>query len=273
MKKLYGYPNSLYRVQTKYCGGCGHGVIHRIITGLIDEMGLQGKTIITNPVGCAIWADLYFNTDTVQPPHGRTPAAATGIKRILPDHLVICYQGDGDIAAIGTAEMIHAANRGEKFTTVFVNNAIYGMTGGQMAPTTLVGQKASTAPRGRDPGEAGMGYPIRVCEVLAQLEGSRYLARGAVNTPANIRKTRTYIRKAFEAQMSGEGFSLVEVLSPCPTNWGMNAERAMDWLEDNMIPAFPLGEVKNTLGQAGGAQREAARVNGGPESAAQQGAA
>jgi 2-oxoglutarate ferredoxin oxidoreductase subunit beta len=250
MKKLHGYPESLYKVPTKYCGGCGHGVIHRIITELVDEMGLREKTVITNPVGCAIWADLYFDFDSVQPPHGRTPAAATGVKRILPDHLVICYQGDGDMAAIGTAEMIHAANRGEKFTTIFVNNAIYGMTGGQMAPTTLVGQKAATAPGGRDPIEAGMGYPIRVSELLSGLEGTRYIARGAVNNAANVRKTRQYIRKAFEAQMRGVGFTMVEVLSPCPTNWSMDPAAAVDWLEHNMIPVFPLGEIKNTLDDA-----------------------
>jgi 2-oxoglutarate ferredoxin oxidoreductase subunit beta len=242
-----GYPKSLYPVATKYCAGCGHGVIHRIITELVDGMGLREKAIITNPVGCAIWADLYFDFDSVQPPHGRTPAAATGIKRILPDHLVICYQGDGDMAAIGTAEMIHAANRGEKFTTIFVNNAIYGMTGGQMAPTTLIGQKAVTAPGGRDPDAAGMGYPIRVSELLSTLEGSRYIARGAVNNPANVRKTRGYIKKALEAQMRGIGFTMVEILSPCPTNWGMEPVESVEWLEQNMIPVFPLGEIKNTL--------------------------
>ncbi|MDR0623178.1 MAG: 2-oxoglutarate oxidoreductase [Treponema sp.] len=251
MKKLHGYPESLYRVQTKYCGGCGHGVIHRIITELVDEMGLRERAIITNPVGCAIWADLYFDFDSVQPPHGRTPAAATGVKRVLPDHLVICYQGDGDMAAIGTAEMIHAANRAEKFTTIFVNNAIYGMTGGQLAPTTLVGQKAATAPGGRDPDAAGMGYPIRVSELLATLEGARYIARGAVNNAANARKTKQYIRRAFEAQMRGEGFTMVEVLSPCPTNWSMDPVQAVEWLENNMIPVFPLGEIKNTLAGAG----------------------
>ena len=250
MKKLHGYPESLCKTETKYCAGCGHGVIHRIITELIDEMGLRKRAVITNPVGCSIWADLYFDFDSVQPPHGRTPAAATGIKRVLPDHLVICYQGDGDLAAIGTAEMIHAANRGEKFTTIFVNNAIYGMTGGQMAPTTLIGQRASTAPHGRDPGAAGMGYPIRVCELLAQLEGTRYIARGAVNSAANVRKTRGYIKKAFQAQMSGIGFTMVEVLSPCPTNWNKEPVEAIQWLEENMIPAFPLGEVKNTLNAA-----------------------
>ncbi len=234
-------PESLYPVQTKYCGGCGHGVITRILCELIDA------------VGCAIWADLYFDTDTVQPPHGRTPAAATGIKRVLPDHTVICYQGDGDMAAIGTAEMIHAANRGEKFTTIFVNNAIYGMTGGQMAPTTLIGQKAATAPYGRDPVEAGMGYPIRVCELLATLDGTRYIARGAVNTAANVRKTKGYIKKALEAQARGIGFTMVEILSPCPTNWSMEPVQAVEWLEKEMIPVFPLGEVKNTLDTAGSA--------------------
>jgi len=243
-KKLYGHPDSLYSVPTKYCGGCGHGIIHRIITGLIDEMGLREKTVITNPVGCSIWADLYFDTDTVQPAHGRTPAAATGIKRVLPDHLVICYQGDGDMAAIGTAEMIHAANRGEKFTTIFVNNAIYGMTGGQMAPTTLVGQKATTSPLGRDPIEAGMGYPIRVCELLATLDGSAYIARGAVNNAVNVRKTRNYIREALRLQMSGVGFTMVEVLSQCPTGWSMEPAESVEWLAQNMIPVFPLGEIK-----------------------------
>lgn len=247
MKIVAQHPKSLVPVITKYCAGCGHGVIHRIICEIIDEMGLQTKSIVTNPVGCAIWADLYFDFDSVQPAHGRTPAAATGIKRVLPDHLVICYQGDGDLAAIGTAEIIHAANRGEKFTTIFVNNAIYGMTGGQMAPTSLVGQKAATAPRGRDPNEAGMGYPIRVLEMLATLEGTRYLARGSVDTAANVRKLKNYIRTAFKAQMNGIGFSMVEILSPCPTNWGLDCEQSIDWLSSNMIPQFPLGEIKNTL--------------------------
>jgi 2-oxoglutarate ferredoxin oxidoreductase subunit beta len=247
MQKRYGHPQSLHNIQTKYCAGCGHGVIHRIITEIIDEMGIRERAIITNPVGCAIWADLYFDFDSVQPAHGRTPAAATGVKRALPDHLVICYQGDGDMAAIGTAEMIHAANRGEKFTSIFVNNAIYGMTGGQMAPTTLVGQKATTAPYGRDPDGAGMGYPIRVAELLAQLQGTRYLARGAVNNAANVRKTKSFIKKALEAQMNGIGFTMVEVLSQCPTNWGMEPVQSVEWLEQNMLPVFPLGEIKNTL--------------------------
>jgi 2-oxoglutarate ferredoxin oxidoreductase subunit beta len=247
MKLVNGHPKSLTKVQTKYCAGCGHGVIHRLIAELIDEMGMQTRSIVTNPVGCAIWADLYFDFDTVQPAHGRTPAAATGIKRVLPDHLVICYQGDGDLAAIGTAEIIHAANRGEKFTVIFVNNAIYGMTGGQMAPTTLVGQKAATAPDGRDPVGQGMGYPIRVCELLATLEGTRYLARGSVDTPAHVVKTKEYIKKAFQAQMDGIGFTMVEILSPCPTNWGMDAVESVDWIASTMSKHYPLGEIKNEL--------------------------
>jgi 2-oxoglutarate ferredoxin oxidoreductase subunit beta len=255
MKKLAGHPESLVPLQTKYCAGCGHGVTHRLVCEVVDEMGLRTKAIITNPVGCSVYADLYFDFDSVQPAHGRTPAAATGIKRMLPDHLVICYQGDGDLAAIGTAEMIHAANRGEKFTTIFVNNAIYGMTGGQMAPTTLIGQKATTAPHGRDAdGIAGMGYPIRVLEMIATLGGTRYLARGSVNTPANVRKLKGYIRKALAAQMAGIGFSMVEVLSPCPTNWGMEPVQAIEWLEKNMIPFYPLGEIKNELPGEGAAK-------------------
>jgi 2-oxoglutarate ferredoxin oxidoreductase subunit beta len=250
MEIAYKHPKSLKSIQTKYCPGCGHGVIHRIIAEVVDEMGLQTSAIITNPVGCSIYADMYFDFDSVQPAHGRTPAASTGIKRMLPDHLVICYQGDGDLAAIGTAEIIHAANRAEKFTTIFVNNAIYGMTGGQMAPTTLVGQHATTAPEGRDPINAGMGYPIRVCELLASLEGTKYLARGAVNNMVNIRRTKKYIRKAFEAQMRGEGFTMIEILSQCPTNWQMNPVESVEWLEKNMIPYYPLGEIKDTLSTA-----------------------
>jgi len=247
VEPLYGHPKSLLPIQTKYCPGCGHGVIHRLITEVIDEMGMQEKSIIMNPVGCSIWASLYFDFDSVQVPHGRTPAGATGVKRMKPDHLVICYQGDGDLAAIGTAEAVHAANRGEKFTTIFVNNAIYGMTGGQMAPTTLVGQKATTAPYGRDPIEAGMGYPIRVLEMLATLGGTKYLARGAVNNAVNIRKTKQYIKKAFEAQMRGEGSTMVEILSQCPTNWAMDPQESVQWVADNMIPFYQLGEIKNEL--------------------------
>jgi 2-oxoglutarate/2-oxoacid ferredoxin oxidoreductase subunit beta len=247
MEVIYAHPKSLYPVPSKYCPGCGHGVIHRLIAEVIDELGLQEKSILMNPVGCSIWADLYFDFDSVQVPHGRTPAGATGVKRMRPDRLVVCYQGDGDLAAIGTAEIVHAANRGEKFTTIFVNNAIYGMTGGQMAPTTLVGQKATTAPDGRDPEGAGMGYPIRVCEMLATLGGTRYIARGSVDGAANVRKTKQYIKRAFEAQMRGEGFTMVEILSPCPTNWQMSPAAAVDWLAGNMIPFYKLGEIKDEI--------------------------
>jgi 2-oxoglutarate/2-oxoacid ferredoxin oxidoreductase subunit beta len=255
MQAIYKHPKSLLNTQSKYCPGCGHGVIHRLVAEAMDELGVQDRTIFLNPVGCAIWADLYFDCDTVQVPHGRTPAGATGVKRMRPDHLVVCYQGDGDLAAIGTAEIVHAANRGEKFTVVFVNNAIYGMTGGQMAPTTLVGQVATTAPHGRDPDVAGMGYPIRVIEMLATLTGTKYLARGAVDTAANVRKTKQYIKKAFEAQLRGEGFTMVEVLSPCPTNWQMSPIEAVDWLKGNMIPYYGLGEIKDEL--AAGAETAA----------------
>jgi len=258
MEAIYKHPESLIDVQSKYCPGCGHGVIHRMIAEAIDELGARDRTILMNPVGCSIWADLYFDCDSVQVPHGRTPAGATGVKRMLPDHLVICYQGDGDLAAIGTAEIVHAANRGEKFTVIFVNNAIYGMTGGQMAPTTLVGQKATTAPRGRDPDVAGMGYPIRVIEMLATLEGTKYLARGSVDTPANARKTKQYIKKAFEAQERGQGFTMVEILSACPTNWQMSPVEAIEWLRANMVSAFPLGEIKNELDAAAAAAKAGA---------------
>jgi 2-oxoglutarate ferredoxin oxidoreductase subunit beta len=250
MEVAYGHPKSIKAIQSKYCPGCGHGVIHRLIAEAIDELGMQERSIIMNPVGCSIWADLYFDFDSVQVPHGRTPAGATGVKRMRPDNLVICYQGDGDLAAIGTAEIVHAANRGEKFTTIFVNNAIYGMTGGQMAPTTLVGQKATTAPRGRDPDIAGMGYPIRVCEMLATLAGARYIARGSVDSAANVRKTKQFIKRAFEAQLRGIGFTMVEILSPCPTNWQMSPAAAADWVASDMIPFYRLGEIKNEIGGA-----------------------
>jgi 2-oxoglutarate ferredoxin oxidoreductase subunit beta len=243
-----GFPSSMERAQTKYCAGCGHGVIHRIMGEIVDELGCADRVVLLNPVGCSIWANLYFKFDSVQAAHGRTPAAATGVKRALPDHLVICYQGDGDLAAIGTAESVHAANRGEKFTTIYVNNAIYGMTGGQMAPTTLIGQKATTAPRGRQ--AEGAGEPIAVLEMLAALKGTRYLARGAVNTPANIRKTKQYMKRAFELQLAGKGFTMVEVLSQCPTNWGMSPAESVDWVGEAMVPVFPLGVIKDEEAKA-----------------------
>ncbi len=226
-----------------YCPGCTHGVIHRLVAEVIEEMGLQEKAVGVAPVGCAVFAYNYFNCDMFEAAHGRAPAVATGIKRSRPDACVFTYQGDGDLASIGAAEIVHAAHRGEKITTIFVNNAIYGMTGGQMAPTTLVGQKTTTSPYGRD--EAWCGKPIRVSEMLATIEGAAYIERVALNTNANIIKAKKAIRKAFECQMSGKGFAMVEVLSTCPTNWGLSPVEAMKWLEENMIPYYPLGVFKD----------------------------
>ena len=226
-----------------YCPGCTHGVIHRLVAEVIDEMGLQEKAVGVAPVGCAVFAYNYFNCDMFEAAHGRAPAVATGIKRARTDACVFTYQGDGDLASIGTAEIVHAAHRGEKITTIFVNNAIYGMTGGQMAPTTLVGQKTTTSPYGRD--EAWCGKPLRVSEMLATIEGSAYIERVALNNNANIIRAKKAIRKAFECQMSGKGFSMIEILSTCPTNWGLSPVEAMKWLEDNMIPYYPLGVYKD----------------------------
>ena len=225
-----------------YCPGCGHGIVHRLVAECIDELGIGERTIGVVPVGCAENGYKYFNIDTQEAAHGRAPAVATGIKRVNPNNVVFTYQGDGDLASIGAAEIVHAAHRGEKITTIFINNAIYGMTGGQMAPTTLVGQKTTTSPYGRD--KEHCGSPIRIAEMLATIEGSAYIERVAVNTSANIVKAKRAIKKAFETQLAGKGFSLVEVLSNCPTNWGMSAEESMDWLEQNMIPYYPLGVKK-----------------------------
>ena len=208
----------------------------------LDELNVGGRAIGVVPVGCAVFAYRYFNVDTLEAAHGRAPAVATGVKRVHPDSVVFTYQGDGDLASIGTAEIVHAAHRGEKITTIFINNAIYGMTGGQMAPTTLVGQKTTTSPYGRDKDHCGS--PIRMAEMLATIEGSAYIERVAVNSNANIIKAKKAIKKAFEAQIAGKGFSMVEVLSNCPTNWGMNAVESMEWLEQNMIPYYPLGVKK-----------------------------
>ena len=226
-----------------YCPGCTHGVIHRLVAEVIDEMGLQEKAVGVAPVGCAVFAYNYFNCDMFEAAHGRAPAVATGIKRARTDACVFTYQGDGDLASIGTAEIVHAAHRGENITVIFVNNAIYGMTGGQMAPTTLVGQKTTTSPYGRD--EAWCGKPLRVSEMLATIEGSAYIERVALNNNANIIRAKKAIRKAFECQMSGKGFSMIEILSTCPTNWGLSPVEAMKWLEDNMIPYYPLGVFKD----------------------------
>ena len=219
-----------------YCPGCGHGIIHRLVAEVIEEMNLDGKVIGIAPVGCSVFAYDYFNCDMYEAAHGRAPAVGK-------DTLVFTYQGDGDLASIGTAEIVHAAHRGEKITTIFVNNAIYGMTGGQMAPTTLIGQKATTCPAGRS--EEWSGLPIKMCEMLAAVPSSYYIERVAVNNTVNINKTKKAIAKAFKYQMEGKGFCMVEVLSPCPTNWGLSPTEAMKWLEENMIPYYPLGVFKD----------------------------
>lgn len=240
MQKIAGKPHSLTDVGFHYCPGCTHGIIHRLITETIDEFNLENEIIAIEPVGCAVVQHNYFNFDTIQAAHGRAPAVATGVKRTNPDKIVFTYQGDGDLAAIGTAEIIHAASRGEKITTIFVNNAIYGMTGGQMAPTTLIGQVSTTTPDGRLSERAG--NPIRVAEMLATLSGPAYIARVAVNSPSNIRKAKQAIKKAFQTQLSGLGFSFVEILSSCPTNWGLSPGESLDWIEKKMIPYYPLKE-------------------------------
>lgn len=227
-----------------YCPGCTHGIIHRITMEAIEEMGLLGKAIGIAPVGCAVMAYDYFNCDNFEAAHGRAPAVATGVKRVHPDNLVFTYQGDGDLAAIGTGEIVQAAHRSEKITAIFVNNAIYGMTGGQMAPTTLLGQKATTAPLGRE--KEHTGEPIKVSEMIATIPGAVYVERVAVNSPGNIRKAKKAIKRAFEVQMKGEGFSLVEVLSTCPTNWGLTPQESLKWLKENMMPYYKLGVYKTS---------------------------
>lgn len=242
MTKVFTRPRSLKEKQWHYCGGCGHGIIHRIIAEVIDELDLREKTVAVAPVGCSVINYEYFNFDVSEAPHGRAPAVATGIKRVLPDRLVFAYQGDGDLAAIGTAEIIHAANRGENISVVFVNNAIYGMTNGQMAPTTLLSQRTETTPLGRDVNRDG--YPIRITEMLKELPGVSYLVRTAVHTPQDILKTKKAIRDAFDIQINKQGFSLVEVLSMCPTCWHVSPREAIDWVRNNMIPYYPLGRIK-----------------------------
>ena len=226
-----------------YCPGCGHGIVHRLVAESIEELDVHGDVVGVSPVGCSVFAGNYFNFDMVNALHGRAPAVATGLKRAKPDSLVFTYQGDGDLASIGAAEIVHAAMRGEKITTIFINNAIYGMTGGQMAPTTLVGQRSTTSPNGRD--EAWCGAPIKMSEMLSQVPGSYYIERCAVNNNANILKTKKAIKKAFQYQLEGKGFCMIEVLSTCPTNWGFSPVEALKWLEENMIPYYPLGVYKD----------------------------
>ena len=244
---VFEKPKSLCDVPLHYCPGCTHGIIHRLVAEAIDELGIEGKTIGVAPVGCAVMAYNYFNCDMVEAAHGRAPAVATGIKRADPDKIVFSYQGDGDLASIGTAETVHSATRNENITVIFVNNAIYGMTGGQMAPTTLPGQVTQTSPYGRDVKHCG--YPVKICEMLSQLEGPEYLERVAVNNVKNVRAAKKAIKKAFQNQLEGKGFSLIEVISSCPTNWGLSPEKALKWLEENMIPYYPLGVYKDRSAQ------------------------
>ena len=240
---VFSRPKSLLPVVTNYCPGCPHGIVHRLVAEVIDELDIEGRTVGVAPVGCAVTAPDFFGCDMIEAAHGRAPAVATGVKRVLPGNVVFAYQGDGDLASIGTAEIVHAAARGEKITTIFINNAIYGMTGGQMAPTTLPGQVTQTSPYGRD--VATVGYPVKVCEMLSQVDGAAYLERVAVNSVKHINQAKKAIEKAFRNQVEGKGFSLIEVLSTCPTNWGMTPDQAMQWVEEKMIPYYPLGVYKD----------------------------
>jgi len=250
MRKIFGRPKALTDVVTHYCPGCTHGIIHRLVAEVIDELGIQDRTIGVASVGCSVLAYEYFDVDMQQAAHGRAPAVGTGIKRAVPDSVVFTYQGDGDLASIGAAEIVHAAMRGEKITVIFVNNAIYGMTGGQMAPTTLVGQNTTTSPGGRDPNRAGQ--PLKVSEMLATIDGAAYIARVSLHNGAAIGRAKAAVKKAFQAQLDGLGFSMVEFLSTCPTNWGLTAPEALEWLEHNMLPVYPLGEFKVKKADDGG---------------------
>jgi len=240
---VFEKPKSLTDAKLHYCPGCTHGIIHRLVAEAIDSLGIEGKTIGVAPVGCSVMAYNYFTCDMVEAAHGRAPAVATGLKRALPENIIFTYQGDGDLASIGMAETVHAATRNENITIIFVNNAIYGMTGGQMAPTSLPGQVTQTSPYGRDIATAG--YPIKVSEMLSTLDGPEFIARVAVNNVKNVKNAAKTIKKAFENQVAGRGFSLVEVVSTCPTNWGLTPEKALVWLEENMLPYYPLGVYKD----------------------------
>jgi 2-oxoglutarate ferredoxin oxidoreductase subunit beta len=242
IQTVYIRPLALTAIPTHYCPGCTHGIAHRLIAEVIDEMGIREQTIGVAPVGCSVFAYNYFDFDFVEAAHGRAPAMATGIKRVLPDHFVFTYQGDGDLASIGMAEIMHVAGRGENISVIFINNAIYGMTGGQMAPTSLPGMKTTSSPNGRDVEQAG--YPLRMAELLAKMDGAGYAVRRSLHDPKNIRLAKKAIRTAFEVQKRGLGFSMVELLSTCPTNWGQTPIDALKWLEEHMIPAYPLEDFK-----------------------------
>ena len=242
MKVVFEQTKGLTDIPMRYCPGCGHGIVHRLVAECLEELGVMEKTIGIGPVGCSVFADEYFNVDMIQGAHGRGPAIATGIKRSLPDRLVFSYQGDGDLASIGAAEMLHSAARSENITIIFINNAIYGMTGGQMAPTTLLGMRTTTSPSGRTV-EAN-GYPIRVCELLSALDGPVFIQRTSIDKPAGVVKTKKAIRRAFQYQLQGRGFTLIEILSQCPTDWGMTPLQSLERIRNEMIPYFPLGVYK-----------------------------
>ena len=252
MAVVFERPHALTDKVFSYCPGCPHGIVHRLVAETIDELGIEGRTIGISPVGCSVTAYDFFACDMVEAAHGRAPAVATGIKRARPDNIVFTYQGDGDLAAIGMAETVHAATRGENITVIFINNAIYGMTGGQMAPTTLPGQITQTTPYGRDVNAAG--YPMRVCELLSTLDGVSFAQRVTVDSVKNIREAKKAIKKAFENQVNGRGYSIVEVVSACPTNWGLTPNEALQWMRDNMLPYYPLGVYKDKYAEEGGAE-------------------
>ncbi len=240
---VFEKPKSLTDVPLHYCPGCTHGIVHRLVAEAIDELGIEGITVGVAPVGCSVMAYDYFACDMIEAAHGRAPAVATGVKRALPENIVFTYQGDGDLASIGMAETVHAAARNENITIIFINNAIYGMTGGQMAPTSLPGQVTQTSPYGKDVKHCG--FPIKVSEMLSQIDGAEYIERVAVNNIKNIKAAKKAIKKAFQNQIDGKGFSLVEVISSCPTNWGMTPKKALEWIDENMIPYYPLGVYKD----------------------------
>lgn len=248
MTVVFKKTKGLTDVPFHYCPGCTHGIVHRLVAEVMEELGVLDKAIGVAPVGCAVFAYEYFNCDMQEAAHGRAPAVATGIKRVHPDKVVFTYQGDGDLAAIGTTETVHAAARGENITVIFVNNAIYGMTGGQMAPTSLIGQETVTTPYGRKP--ENNGYPVKMCEMLSTLDGASYIERVSVYDVKHVLQAKKAIKNAFTAQLNKKGFSMIEVLSSCPTNWGLSPNEALKWIKDNMEPYYPLGVYKNTLEEA-----------------------
>ncbi|HKN18476.1 MAG TPA: thiamine pyrophosphate-dependent enzyme [Dissulfurispiraceae bacterium] len=244
MKQVFKRPAYIKKAPFRYCPGCGHSLAHRLIAEVIEELGIREKVIGIAPVGCAVFAYDYFDFDMIEVAHGRPPAAATGMKRTLPDNIVFSYQGDGDLAAIGTAEIVHAANRGENITVIFINNATYGMTGGQMAPTTLLEQKTTTTPKGRD--SKTTGHPLHVAEMLATIDGVSFIARTSLDSVKNLLKTKKMIEKSFRYQMEEKGFSMIEILSPCPTDWGLSPKKSVEWLRNNMMNVYKLGVFKDT---------------------------